>query len=247
MGGVKRMRVTGWVAAVIFLCLSALVCIFILKGYSFIGIGLVLIAGMISIYHLCSSQIWKASVIVIGAGLMLLTLIEIPIVAASKTDRDCKRDYLIVLGAEVVGNTPSRSLKYRIAEAKDYLDRYPESMVIVTGGQGEGENISEAQCMCENLVKLGVSPDRILQENKATSTMENLSFSYDLIRERGDSPDGNVAILSSSYHLFRAKQLSDKLGVDSAGVACYPGNPFLSANFFIREAFGVARLFVLGY
>ena len=83
-------------------------------------------------------------------------------------------------------------------------------------------------------------------EDKSTSTMENLEFSYRIIRERGDSPIDNVAIVSSSYHLYRAKEMSKKLGVTAAGVAGAPDYPVVTLNFFIREAFGVTHLWVLG-
>ena len=76
--------------------------------------------------------------------------------------------------------------------------------------------------------------------------MENLSFSFDIIRSLGDEPDGSTAILSSSYHLYRAKKIARSMHVSSAGVAGYPGNPILAANFFIREALGVARLTIFG-
>jgi uncharacterized SAM-binding protein YcdF (DUF218 family) len=76
--------------------------------------------------------------------------------------------------------------------------------------------------------------------------MENLSYSFALIRDRGDEPDGNTAVLSASYHLCRAKRMAQSLGVRIAGVAARPGNPFLAANFFIREAFGLMHLMVFG-
>ena len=247
MGEYESMKVTEWVIAVIILIAVAAVCCFVLKGYSFLGCTFLLIAVMIIIYHVCSPNFWRICVFLAGAGLVVFTFLEIPIVMSSRTDKDCEREYIIVLGAEVVGSSPSRSLNYRIQAAYEYLVRYPSSVAVVSGGAGPGEEITEAQCMYDNLVRRGISPDRIIQENRSTSTRENLTFSFNLIRENGENPNGNVAILSSSYHLFRAKKLSERLGVEAVGVACYPGNPFLAANFFIREAFGVARLLVLGY
>ena len=240
------MRIPGWIIADAVLLIAAAICFFLLMGYTYVGYTLVLIAGMILIYHVAPVWLWRLAVTLVGIGLIYLLVLEIPIVSSSRTDRDCKKDYLIVLGAEVVGNRPSRSLNYRINEAYSYLTEYPGSYAIVSGGKGEGENITEAQCMFDNLVARGISPDRIIMEDRATSTKENLSFSFDIIRSRGEEPSGNVAILSSSYHLFRAKRMAANLGVDAAGVACYPGNPFLALNFFIREAFGVTHLMIFG-
>ena len=84
-------------------------------------------------------------------------------------------------------------------------------------------------------------------EPKATSTLENLKFSFDIIRARGDEPQGNVAIVSSAYHLYRAKLMAKSLGVtDAKGVAAPWGYFFVMLNYFIREAFGVTHLWVLG-
>ena len=96
------------------------------------------------------------------------------------------------------------------------------------------------------LTEAGVDPARIIMEDKATSTMENLEYSFDIIRSLGGDPVGNTTIVSSSYHLFRAKSMANKLGVDAAGCSCSPGNPLLALNFYIREAFGVTHLWVFG-
>ena len=113
--------------------------------------------------------------------------------------QDLERKYLVVLGAAVHGSTPSLSMTHRLEGALDYLEAYPESTAIVSGGQGVGEDISEAQAMYDWLTAHGVAPERVIMENKSTSTMENLEFSYNIIRERGDEPAGNVAIVSSGY------------------------------------------------
>ena len=83
-------------------------------------------------------------------------------------------------------------------------------------------------------------------EDKATSTMENLQFSFEIIRSRGDEPDGNIAIVSSAYHLYRAKCMARILGADAAGVRGNMGYPIYMLNCYIREAFGVTHLWVFG-
>ena len=128
----------------------------------------------------------------------------------------------------------------------DYLTAYPDAACIVSGGQGGGEDITEAECMYNYLTAAGISKSRIILENRATSTMENLQFSFDIIRERGDEPDGNIAIVSSSYHLYRAKCMARMLGAEAAGVAGTMGYPIYMLNCYIREAFGVTHLWVFG-
>ena len=96
------------------------------------------------------------------------------------------------------------------------------------------------------LLSRGIDGSRIIMEPNATSTMENLQFSFRLIRDKGDEPNGNVAIVSSSYHLYRAKSMAEMQGVEAVGVACAMGYPLLMLNFYIREAFGVTHLWVFG-
>ena len=97
------------------------------------------------------------------------------------------------------------------------------------------------------LIEHGVDPARVIMEPKATSTEENLMHSFAIIRERGDDPAGNVAIVSSAYHLYRAKLMARNLGVPgAAGVAAPWGYFFVMLNYFIREAFGVTHLWVFG-
>ena len=90
--------------------------------------------------------------------------------------------------------------------------------------------------------------ERVLREDKATSTRENLEYSFEIIRRRGDEPAGNVAIVSSAYHLYRAKLMAQRLGAPgAAGVAAPWGYFFVMLNYFIREAFGVTHLWVFGW
>lgn len=167
------------------------------------------------------------------AGLVIL---EIPIIRDARTDPDPRADYVVVLGAGVQGTRPSRSLTDRLEAALDYLEAYPESVAVLSGGQGPGEEISEAQCMFDWLTRQGVAPERLLLEEAATSTEENLRFSLALIAERGDSTE-RLAIVSSEYHLHRAKALARDLGCTAPlGVAARTSLPLLRLNYFLREA-----------
>ena len=219
---------------------------FAMRGCAYIGYTLGFAAALIVLHRFLPQGAWRAVTALVCLGLMYFCLVEIPIVANARTDKEPGRKYLVVLGAAVHGSKPSLSLTNRLEGALDYLESYPESVAIVSGGQGQGEDMSEAQAMYDWLTARGVAPERVIMEDKSTSTMENLEFSYGIIRERGDSPIDNVAIVSSSYHLYRAKEMSKKLGVAAAGVAGAPDYPVVTLNFFIREAFGVTHLWVLG-
>ena len=177
---------------------------------------------------------------------MYFCIVEIFIIRNARTDPDPERPYLVVMGAAVYGDRPSLTLVKRLEGARDYLLKYPKSTVIVSGGMGKGETVPEGDAMRDWLIQNGIPEERILTETAATSTRENLAYSFALIRSRGDDPDGNVAIVSSAYHLFRAKTMARMQGVNAVGVAAPWGYPMVMLNYFIREAFGVAKLWIFG-
>ena len=238
---------THWKALCAVLLAIALVLRFLLRGYGYWAYTLAFLACLIAAYHLLPTVLWRILLVLTCIGLVYFCIVEIPIIKNARTDKDAERPYLIVLGAAVYGDQPSLTLVRRLEGALDYLEKYPESVAIVSGGMGPGETVTEAQAMHDWLRSRGIDEERIIQEDKATSTKENLSFSFEKIRERGDSPEGNVAIVSSAYHLFRAKSMARLQGVDAAGVAAPWGFPMVMLNYFIREAFGVTHLWVFGW
>ena len=235
-----------WMAVTLGLLAAAAIFRFALQGYSYIAHTLTFIAALIVLHRFASPALWRAAAVLVSIGLFYFCAVEIPIILSARTDADAQRDYIVVLGAQVKGRQPTPSLYYRLCGARQLMTDNPDCIAIVSGGQGDGEDVTEAQCMRDWLVEAGIDPARIYMEDKAESTMENLEYSFDIIRSLGGEPDGNVTILSSSYHLFRAKSMAKRLGVDAAGYSCAPGNPVLALNFFIREAFGVTHLWVFG-
>ena len=220
---------------------------FALRGYAWWGYLLFFIAALLVMHHYFPPALWKVVVALVCVGLAYFCFVEYFIIKNARTDKDAGRDYLIVLGAAVYQDQPSLTLVRRLEGTLQYLNEHPKTIAIVSGGMGKGETITEAQAMRDWLVAHGVPEERILMEPKATSTLENLRFSFDIIRERGDEPQGNVAIVSSAYHLYRAKLMAKSLGVtDAAGVAAPWGYFFVMLNYFIREAFGVTHLWVFG-
>ena len=179
------------------------------------------------------------------ALLIYFCVVEGIIIRNSRTDSNPERGYIIVLGAKVRGLEPSVSLRHRLEAALSYLNSYPNSKVIVSGGQGADELISEAQCMRDWLTANGIDEARILMENQSSSTLENLNNSKALIIADGGNAE-DVAILSSPYHLYRAKLMARSLGMNPAGVACVNGLPCYTVGMYVREAFGVTHLWILG-
>ena len=225
---------------------AAAVLRFALRGYAYWAYLCLFIAALLLLHRFLPLVLWRAVLILTCLGVLYFCAVEVPIIKNARTDKDPERDYLVVLGAAVYGDRPSLTLVRRLEGARDYLNAYPDSVAIVSGGMGKGETVTEAQAMHDWLIANGIPEERVLMEPEATSTLENLSKSYDIIRARGGEPDGKVAVVSSAYHLYRAKLISRSLGVEAAGVAAPWGYFFVMLNYFIREAFGVTKLWILG-
>lgn len=223
----------------------AAVCLFALRGYGYIGGALVLSAAACIAFYFAGKKLRRFLAALLIAGAAAFLAIELPILSDARTDAPDGCRYLIVLGAGVNGSAPSLSLATRLEAALDYLERNPDTAAVVSGGQGAGEDITEAACMRAWLEARGVAASRILEEDRATDTLENLRYSFALIEARGDSPQG-CAVVSGAYHLCRAKLLARSLGAEVYGVAAPPGNFFVSLNYFIREGCGRVYYWVFG-
>ena len=110
-------------------------------------------------------------------------------------------DVLIVLGAGVEYDRPGNALGKRIEAAAEFIEKNPGITVVACGGLGTGDIITEADCIKNELIKLGVPESTVLTESDSTSTSENFLFSAELLPENAQT----AAVISSGYHLFRAK------------------------------------------
>ena len=155
---------------------------------------------------------------------------------------------VIVLGAGVHGTTPSLSLSTRLDAALAFLADKPSLPIICSGGQGGGEDITEAECMARYLTARGIDPARIWKEERSTSTRTNFENSYALMAERGLDPTGPVAFVTSDFHICRARRIAGP--EHTMGIASrLPGGAYYSAlefNYFIREAFALANELTFG-
>lgn len=207
------------------------------RWYAWVALVLLLIGLWLLLFSF-GGRTWKTVlVIILAVMLALFTALEIPVVRASRGDRDNDADYLIVLGAGVRGTVPSLSLSDRLEAALRYLNEHPKATAIVSGGQGKGEDITEAQCMAEWLMEHGIPEERILREERAVNTEENLRFSVLLAGERAEN--ARFAVVSSGYHLYRTKMLARLAGLEVKTVSAPSSRPIMQLNYYIREAAGV--------
>lgn len=182
-------------------------------------------------------------VAVLAAGLAVLLLFEGAAVAvgvSARPQEPCRT--LIVLGAMVDGEIPSRTLQYRLDTALVYLQAHPETRAVLSGGKGPGESISEAEAMRRYLVAGGIDEKRLLLEEQSTSTVENLRNSFSLLGPEGSQ---SVAVVSSAFHLLRAELIAWRLGGHVSGLGAKT-DVWLLPNYYLREFLGVAHDVVLG-
>jgi uncharacterized SAM-binding protein YcdF (DUF218 family) len=189
-------------------------------------------------------------VAIIAIGFITFIVSESLVIAASGGQNYEDADYIIVLGAKVDPWGPSRALDDRLRAAYDYLETYPDSKAVVTGGQGPDEVMSEGDCMADWLIEKGIDPERVIRETEADDTRENLRFSCSLIEKDcgQDWRTQRIVIVSSEYHLCRARYVGRHLLDYDFGT--YPAPTSLAAyklKYFIREALGMVytRLFYI--
>ena len=142
----------------------------------------------------------------------------------------------IVLGCRVYGARASLMLRERLDAAVEYLEDNPKAACVVSGGQGNGENISEAECMYRYLVEKGIEPERIYKEDMSTSTEENIEFSVEIIKE--NDLNENVVIITNEFHMYRAGILAKNQGL-SYGSAPAGTAIWLFPTYYIRELYAI--------
>lgn len=210
------------------------------------AIGLFLI-GLIIVY-LMKNEIKLPSlfrhivIAIVAIGVCFGLLLEGTIIYHSQKEAKPGVEYLIVLGAQVRGDRITKSLKYRLDTAKDYLDSNLDTKVIVSGGQGPGENLSEAEAMSRYLVEQGIDEKRIIMEVNSTNTVENIQFSKGFLPDE----DTSIAVVTNGFHVFRSICIAKKQGLTDVQGLAAPSDQILTINYYVREAAGVMKDLLFG-
>lgn len=217
-------------------------------GFFWIGIALIFaVCGGMIIYgrrHDIQLPIgWKIFLrTAITFGLTIFGIIQGILIYHANEKPVERADYLIVLGAKVNGTQPSLILKKRLDAAVSYAVENPQTKIIVSGGQGVDEAVSEAEAMAGYLSAQGISDERIIEENQAVNTKQNISFSKGLME--GENP--SVVIVTNGFHVYRGIRLARNNGLENVsglGAATPAG---FHLNSYIREAFALIKDFVVG-
>lgn len=175
-------------------------------------------------------------------GLLLFCAVEAAILSRYNAQADPGADVLVVLGAQWKDTGPSEVLRRRLDKAIGYLEQNPDTKVIVSGGQGENEAISEAVGMQGYLIQAGVDPERILVEDRSANTYENLVYSGELLDKEND----RVVIVTNNFHVFRALSIAKKQGYAHAEGLAADSVLGMGPNNLLREFLGVLKDFLVG-
>lgn len=214
--------------------------IWLLAGVLFIIAGICIRKGIV-LFHV---PVFIKRTLLLGIAFLgiLFVIVEGFIISGFTAKGEKGLDYIIVLGAQMKANGPSKVLKLRLDKAYDYLVENPDTQVIVSGGQGSNEPVSEAEGMCDYLVSKGIAAERIIKEDESKNTCQNLKFSGEYLNKKGDS----VGIVTNNFHIFRAMQLAKKGGYEHVSGIAAEAELSMQANNMLREFLGVMKDWLFG-
>lgn len=153
---------------------------------------------------------------------------------------------IIVLGSGTPNGQPSPALRARLDKARELAAAHPAAWVVVSGGVDFGETASEGRVMGDYLRAQGMAPERILQEERSTSTELNLRYSLPLLQAKGLGLTSPVAVVTSDFHTVRAQRIARRIGYTHSVVAAAPTPLYLRYNAWLREYFATASSWILG-
>jgi vancomycin permeability regulator SanA len=150
-------------------------------------------------------------------------------------------DYAIVLGAAVQETGgPSRIMRTRLRAALEFMEENPTAFVILSGGQGGDEPMTEAECMYDTLVSMGADTSRLILEPESHTTRENLINSMKLIEDRGGT-ENKITIITSEFHQRRAAYIAASLDLETCPVSAHTDQWFYRVNYTLREVFAFVK------
>ncbi len=175
--------------------------------------------------------------------LLVITVVCLTLMISHFNDKGIKDlDYIVVLGAQMRSDGPSTIFSYRLDAAFEYLEENPKTVCIVSGGQGLNEPVCEGDGGKEYLISRGIDPSRVIAENKAMDTSENIVYSLEIMDNGSTGSDKlKIGIVTNNFHLFRGVHLAKRLtDHEIYGIAAYT-LPWYLPNNMARECFGIIR------
>lgn len=181
--------------------------------------------------------------LVIIIPLIIFVIAEAVIIPYSfKSDRS-PSPYVLVLGAGLRGETPSLTLVQRLEAAEKLAKENTNCILILSGGQGPGESVTEAYAMKKFLMSRGVSEDRLLIEDKSTNTKENVNNSAALIASKDGNKSAKVTIITNGFHIYRSMLLGKRAGLNCTAYSAET-LVYLIPAYYMRESAALIKSFI---
>ena len=200
--------------------------------------------GVARLWQPLGGKIVLIAAAVLAAALVLLFAVVSVLMIRANFNRPTEEATVIVLGAGLRGERPSRILRERLDATVEYLEAHPHAVCIVSGGQGGDEVCTEASVMRTYLLDKGIAEERIYVEDKSTSTFENIEFSKAVIENEGLS--SQIAVVTQEFHQYRAQQFAKAAGFAEIGAVTAHTPWELLGSYWIRDFAGVCHMVLLG-
>lgn len=188
----------------------------------------------------------KVLAALILVGVISFTGLFTTVICGSYDHIEDEPQVMIILGCQVKPWGPSILLQDRLDKALDYLEEHPDMAVVVSGGQGPDEHITEARAMADYLVEQGIDEEKILLEEQSHNTIQNFRRSKQLLEKVGyDLEETEVLVVSNGFHLTRARMLAERTGFEDVSTLAAPSSHVPSRiKMYIREPLALAKSFI---
>ena len=180
-------------------------------------------------------------------AVLAFTALEVCIGVHSRDSLAGEPDLMVIFGCKVDPDGPSILLRDRLDTALGYLEAHPDMTVVVAGGQGSDEPVSEAQAMYDYLVEHGVDGAQIIREDQSRNTWQNINYTLELFQSGEAADTERVLLVSSDFHLTRIQMLWNRAsgGGDTLSTLAAPVSHFPSrVQMFFREPFALVKSFL---
>lgn len=193
-------------------------------------------------------RLWmKALLALVLVGAAVFGILEAVVLRGGQTQIIGEPEVMVIFGCQVKPWGPSVLLQDRLDTALDYLEDHPDMTVIVSGGKGNDEHISEARCMYDYLIQHGVDGERIMMEDQSSNTWQNIGNTLELVKSGQVEGNGQYLLVSNDFHLVRIKMLWGRAwpGTYSLSTLAAPVSHMPSRiKMFFREPLALAKSFV---
>ena len=188
----------------------------------------------------------KALLFLTLSGLLVFGAILGQVLGGARDEIHGEPKVMLILGCQVMSWGPSTLLQDRLDTALSYLDGHPDMTVVVSGGQGPDEPVSEAECMADYLTEHGFPAGQVILEDQSHNTYQNMTCSARLLREAGIDPGDGVLIVSNGFHLTRARMLAGRAGFAEISTLAAPSSHAPSRMWmYVREPLALIKSFLL--